>query len=273
MEAVYQRYGYDFRHYAKASIKRRIRNLLDCKKFRHLSEVIPRLLYDERYFEQVVFNFSITITEMFRDPNFYKTLREKVIPYLKTFPFIKIWHAGCATGEEVYSLAIILKEEGLYDRSTIFATDFNDATLKKANSGIYLLKHIKTYTANYQQAGGKESFSDYYYAEYDSVILDKSLKSRITFANHNLVTDNVFGEMHLIFCRNVLIYFDRSLQNRVLKLFRESLIHNGFLCLGNKETIQFSDVNYDFDLTDEEAKTYHIKTVEDCATMPAATAS
>ena len=182
---------------------------------------------------------------MFRDPWFYLALREKVIPFLKTFPFINVWQAGCATGEEVYSLAIILKEEGLYERSHIYATDFNDAALEKAKTRIYPLERIKEYSINYQKAGGKQSLADYYRAQYQSVIMDTALQQNITFANHNLATDGVFGEMHLILCRNVLIYFDRDLQSRVLSLFQNSLPYNGFLCLGSKETIHFSKVKKD----------------------------
>jgi chemotaxis protein methyltransferase CheR len=178
---------------------------------------------------------------MFRDPACYRTLRKDVIPVLKTYPFIKVWHAGCATGEEVYSMAILLKEEGLYDRCQIYATDFNQAVLRQAQDGIYPAQAIREYTANYQRAGGTGHFSDYYTADYGSVILDRSLKDRIVFAEHNLVTDSVFGDMHLIMCRNVLIYFNRALQNQVIGLFHKSLCPGGFLCLGSKETLRFTD--------------------------------
>jgi chemotaxis protein methyltransferase CheR len=183
---------------------------------------------------------------MFRDPWFFMTLRKKVIPFLRTFPFINVWQAGCATGEEVYSLAILLKEEGLYDRTRIYATDFNDAALERAKTRIYPLDRIKEYSVNYQKAGGQKSLANYYRARYQSIILDAALLDNITFANHNLATDGVFAEMHLILCRNVLIYFDRNLQNRVLSIFRDSLCYNGFLCLGSKETLQFSAVQPDF---------------------------
>ena len=179
---------------------------------------------------------------MFRDPEFYHTIREQVIPYLKTYPFIRIWHAGCATGEEVYSLAIVLKEEGFYDRATIFATDFNVEALEKARQAIYPLEAMQEFTANYQRAGGTRAFSDYYRTGYDAAILDAALKKNVTFANHNLVTDGVFSEVHLVLCRNVLIYFDKTLQNRVLGLFHDSLVHGGILALGSKESIQFSQV-------------------------------
>jgi chemotaxis protein methyltransferase CheR len=179
-----------------------------------------------------------------------------VVPYLKTYPFVKVWVAGCATGEEVYSLAIVLQEEGVYDRATLFATDFNDLALQKAGEGIYPLKEMRQYTANYQQSGGKRSFADYYHAQYDSVIMDQSLKARITFANHNLVTDGIFGDVHLIFCRNVLIYFDKTLQHRVLTLLTDSLLHGGFLCLGTKETLEFSPVESYFRVVDAHEKIY-----------------
>ena len=246
LEALYRRYGYDFRQYAKASVKRRLQHYLAKTKLQTISSLIPQLIHDETSFQSLFFDLSITVTEMFRDPHFYRALREKVFPYLETFPFIKIWHAGCATGEEVYSLAILLKEESLYERTRIYATDFNDSALDKAKARIYPLDRLKKYSANYHKAGSKRSLSDYYLAHYQSVIMDTSLTDNIIFANHNLVTDGVFGEMHLILCRNVLIYFNQELQNRVLSVFRDSLCHNGFLCLGTKETINFSDVRKDF---------------------------
>lgn len=175
---------------------------------------------------------------MFRDPALFEYMRQEIVPVLKTYPRIRIWHAGCSTGEEVYSMAILLKEEGLYDRSTIYATDFNSEVLKKAQEGIYPLEIIKNYASNYIAAGGTEVFADYYVAKYDSIIFNSSLKENITFAEHNLATDHVFNNMHLIICRNVLIYFDNDLQNRVYKLFTESLTHRGFLCLGTKESLK-----------------------------------
>ena len=208
--------------------------------------MIPEILWDESTFERMLQGFSITVTEMFRDPPVYLSIRKNVIPVLKTYPYIRIWHAGAATGEEVYSMAILLKEEGIYNRTTIFATDFNDLALENAKKGIYPLRNIKDFTANYQKAGGNNSFADYYRAQYQSVIFDAALQENITFANHNLATDSVFGEMHLILCRNVLIYFDRTLQDRVLSIFRDSLLYNGFLCLGGKETLHFSKVQKDF---------------------------
>lgn len=246
LEAIYQRYGYDFRQYSQASIQRRLLHHLTKTEFPTISDLIPKILHDEAFFTALFFDLSVTVTEMFRDPWFYLALRKKVVPFLKTFPFINVWQAGCATGEEVYSLAILLKEEGLYDRARIYATDFNDAVLEKAKARIYPLERIKEYSLNYQKAGGQKSLADYYRARYQSIIIDASLQDHITFANHNLATDGVFGEMHLILCRNVLIYFDRTLQNRVLSIFRDSLCYNGFLCLGSKETIRFSKAQRDF---------------------------
>ncbi len=261
LEALYQRHGYDFRHYAQASVRRRVRQLLAKGGYARVSDLIAPVLYDEAFAKTIIGEFSIAVTEMFRDPDFYRSIRQKVVPYLKTYPFIKIWHAGCATGEEVYSLAILLQEEGLYNRATIFATDFNDTVLDKAKEGIYALKDIRQYTANYQKAGGARSFGDYYHAQYELAIMDQSLKDNITFASHNLVTDGVFGEMHLVFCRNVLIYFDRTLQNRVLGLFNDSLNYGGFLGLGSKETLQFSEVAERFKVVDDQAKIYQKRIV------------
>ena len=217
------------------------------------------ILTNREFFEVLLLDFSINVTEMFRDPIFYKYLRRELVPVLKTYPFVKIWLAGCATGEEVYSLAIILKEEGLYKRTQIYATDFNEAVLKKAKEGIYPIDCMKDYTVNYQKAGGRESFADYYTAKYDSAIIDKSLKNNIIFADHNLATDGVFGEMNLILCRNVLIYFNKILQNRVLGLFYNSLCRNGYLCLGNKESLKFSEQTDNFITIDNKGKIYRKK--------------
>ncbi|MCJ7691547.1 MAG: protein-glutamate O-methyltransferase CheR, partial [Clostridiaceae bacterium] len=246
LDAILKRYGYDFRNYSAASRKRRIKNFLTNTKYSKISELIVQLLYDTTFLEKFIYNLSVTVTEMFRDPLVYKTVRKIVIPLLKTYPFVKIWHAGCASGEEVYSMAILLKEEGLYDKCQIYATDMNDSILEKAKEGIYSIKSLKEYTYNYQKAGGKRPFSEFYYSKYDSIIINRELKKNITFANHNLVTDSTFGEMHFIICRNVLIYFNNILQDRVLKLFNDSLISNGFLCLGAKESLNFSTISENF---------------------------
>ncbi|MEM5788273.1 MAG: protein-glutamate O-methyltransferase CheR [Syntrophobacteraceae bacterium] len=256
LEAIQARYGHDFRDYSRASIKRRLRNHAGKARARYISEMISHLLHDESYFQELIYDLSITVTEMFRDPEFFMAMRQLIVPHLKTHPFVKIWHAGCATGEEVYSLAIILKEEGFYDRATIFATDFNDMALAKAGEGIYPLEKMREFTANYQKAGGVGSFSDYYVTGYDSAILDPALKKNITFANHNLVTDSVFGEMHLIVCRNVLIYFNKTLQDRVLGLFRDSLTSGGILCLGSKESLHSSSIEDEFKTLNQKWKIF-----------------
>ena len=243
LEAVYQKYGYDFRQYSEAHIKRRIMNRLAMSGLGDISQMQSKVLNDETFASRLLQDLSITVTEMFRDPGFYRSLRENVIPILKTYPFIKIWHAGCSTGEEAYSMSILLQEEGLYDRTTIYATDFNQQALNKAKEGIFSNQMMKEYTTNYQLSGGKESFSNYYTSNYDHVIMNQSLKKNIVWANHNLVTDSVFAEAHLILCRNVLIYFERDLQNKVQTLFYGSLINGGILCLGSKEGLHFTDLN------------------------------
>jgi chemotaxis protein methyltransferase CheR len=242
LEAIFRKYGYDFREYSQAHIRRRIMNSMALSGFLDVSQMQSKVLNDQLFASELLQDLSITVTEMFRDPFFYRSLRENVIPILKTYPFIKIWHAGCATGEEAYSVAILLQEEGLYDRTTIYATDFNQFALNRAKEGIFPNKMIKEYTANYQLAGGKESFSSYYISNYDNVIMNQSLKKNIVWANHNLVTDSVFAEVNLILCRNVLIYFDKNLQNKVQTLFYNSLINGGVLCLGSKESLRYSDL-------------------------------
>jgi len=259
LQAIYLKFGYDFKNYGKAHIRRRIRHRMGASGFSSISEMTHRLLYDPFFYQDVLQDLSITVTEMFRDPDFYKALRTEVVPMLKTYPFVKIWHAGCATGEEVYSMAIMLQEEGVLNRSQIYATDFNQIALQKAKSGIYPIEKIKEYTQNYQKSGGKSSFSDYFNALYGSVKLNESLKKNIVFADHNLVTDGVFGEMNLVICRNVLIYFDKDLQNKVLNLFYDSLIPGGFLCLGSKESLRFADKANAFDTITEHEKIYRRK--------------
>ncbi len=260
LEGIFQRYGYDFRHYSPASIWRRVRHFMAKTGLEKVSEATARLLHDPAFFQQLLEDFSISVTEMFRDPEVYALLRREVIPFLRTYPFLKVWHAGCASGEEVYSLAILLKEEGLYERTTIYATDFNELVLEKARQGVYHIRDVKKYLDNYQRAGGAGSLHDYFDAHYDSVIMAKSLKKNITFARHNLVTDQVFGEMHLILCRNVMIYFDRSLQSRVFNLFNESLSRGGFLCLGKKETLRFSHIADQFQAVDKTMQVYRKQT-------------
>lgn len=256
LEGIYQRYGYDFRSYARASIERRARQFLVSGGYESFSELTGRVLHDRDLFSRLVRYFSISVTEMFRDPGVYRAIRTEVVPLLRTWPHVKLWCAGCATGEEVYSLAIVLREEGLYEKCTLFATDFNDSSLETARSAVYSSQTLQTATRNYQKAGGKEPFSRYYHSKYDAARLDPALQERITFANHNLVTDRVFGDMHLVLCRNVLIYFNQDLQNRVLQLFTDSLTRGGTLCLGTREDLRFSPVAGAYQVVDEEARIF-----------------
>ena len=259
LQAIFLQYGYDFRDYSRAHVKRRVKHRMIQEGLKSISELQNKILHDKESFGRIARDFSINVTEMFRNPDFYKSIREKVIPILKTYPFLKIWHAGCATGEEVYSFAIMLKEEGLLERTQIYATDFNSLVIHKAQKGIFPIRNIKEYTANYQKAGGKESFSDYYHANDELVIFDKSLNRNIVFAEHNLVTDGVFAEVNMIVCRNVLIYFNRVLQNNVLKLLHNSLITGGFLALGTKESLLFSDEEKKYKVIDAKQKIFKKK--------------
>jgi chemotaxis protein methyltransferase CheR len=259
LDAVYQKYGYDFRQYSEAHIRRRIINRMAMSGLEDVSQMQSMVLKDETFASQLLQDLSITVTEMFRDPVFYKSLRENVIPILKTYPFIKIWHAGCSTGEEAYSMAIIMQEEGLYDRTTIYATDFNQQALNKAKEGIFSNAMIKEYTTNYQLSGGIESFSSYYTSNYDNVIMNQSLKKNIVWANHNLVTDSVFAEVHMVLCRNVLIYFDKDLQNKVQKIFYNSLVNGGVLCLGSKESLRFTDLYNEYTELDKKQRIFKKK--------------
>jgi chemotaxis protein methyltransferase CheR len=238
MEGVYQVYGYDFRDYAEASLRRRLTQWLTGSRFQTFSLAQSLILRDRAFFDTLLRGITVNVSEMFRDPPFFKAIREQVIPYLKTYPFVKIWHAGCATGEEVYSMAILLMEEGFKGRFRIYATDINEEVIRKAQEGIYPLQEMQRFTRNYQFSGGKGSFSDYYTAKYDHAILTPSLRDNIVFAAHNLAADADFGEMNMILCRNVMIYFKQALKDRVLGLFDNSLVPGGFLCLGTKETLE-----------------------------------
>ena len=240
LEAIYQLYGYDFRCYSKASLRRRIMHRMEMSGFGSIMEMTERVLRDRYFFVTLLNDLTVNVTEMFRDPDFYLAFRREVVPVLRTYPFIKLWHAGCSTGEEIYSMAILLEEEGLYGRSMLYATDIDKGVLSVARKGIYSIDAIRDYTDNYVRAGGTGSLSDYYTAKYDGVIMDQRLKRNIVFADHDLATDQVFGEMNVIICRNVLIYFDRDLQERVFQLFLDSLDLGGYLCLGTKESLRFS---------------------------------
>jgi chemotaxis protein methyltransferase CheR len=261
LEAIFLRYGYDFRNYSKAHIKRRILHRLNISHTKTVSELLHKTLRDKDLFRELLDDLSINVTEMYRDPEFYKSLRNIVIPKLKTYAYFKIWHAGCSTGEEVYSLAILLKEEGLLDRCQIYATDFNNKVLEIAREGIYRKTDIEQYNRNYELAGGIRKLSYYYKAMYGSVKFQKELSEKIVFADHNLVTDSVFADVNLILCRNVLIYFEKNLQNQVLKLFYESLVPSGILCLGSKETIKYTQSESYFDVLDENQRIYKKKII------------
>lgn len=240
MQAIYQKYSYDFRNYAGSSQKRRVLYALRQMECTSISELQARILQDPDNFSQLLQYLTIPTSEMFRDPAYFLALREQVVPFLKTYPSLKIWIAGCSTGEELYSMAILLQEEGLLDRTIIYATDINPQSLEKARKGIFSLERVKGYTANYQNSGGKRELSDYYTAAYNNALFDRKLCENVSFADHSLATDSVFAETHLICCRNVMIYFNHSLQERALGLFHESLCHRGFLGLGSKESIDFS---------------------------------
>ncbi len=256
LEAIFRHYGFDFRSYAYASIKRRLWRRAHQEGLRSISGLQERVLHDSACMERLLLDLSVNVTAMFRDPEFYLAFRQKVLPVLRTYPFIRVWHAGCSTGEEVYSMAIMLREEGLYDRARLYATDINESVLKAAKTGIFPLSHMQEYTQNYLRAGGRRSFSEYYVAKYDGALFDQSLISNVVFAQHNLVTDGSFSEFNVIFCRNVMIYFDRELQDRVHGLFYESLANFGVLALGRKESIRFSRFEDRYEALDEREKIY-----------------
>lgn len=240
LEGIYRCYGYDFREYAPASLRRRILNALRAENLETVSGLQERVLHEPAAMDRLLLALSVNVTTMFRDPDFYLTFRKKVVPLMRTYPSIRIWHAGCSTGEEVYSMAILLEEEGLYPRCKLYATDLNEAVLKKAREGIFPLETMREYTENYLNAGGKQAFSEYYTAAYGSAIMRPSLRKNITFAQHNLVTDGRFNEFHVILCRNVTIYFNKVLQQRVHDLLYSSLIRFGILGLGSKESLRFT---------------------------------
>ncbi|WP_150305385.1 CheR family methyltransferase [Pseudomonas saliphila] len=240
LEALYHRYHYDFRHYAMASIRRRLRQAKDNLGFATISAMQERVLHDPDMLPQMLRYLTVQVSEMFRDPSYFQAIRQAVIPHLRTYPSLKVWVAGCSTGEELYSLVILFREEGLEERTLFYATDINPEALHQAETGIYDAERVRQFSENYRQAGGKTSLSDYYHSQYNRCILDKSLRRNVVFSDHSLVTDQVFGEMHLISCRNVMIYFDRNLQDRAVGLFKESLSRQGFLGLGSKENLRFS---------------------------------
>lgn len=247
MEAIFAKYSHDFRDYSGSSQRRRVLYALQQLGCDTISALQSKVLHDPSVFQKLLDILTIPFSEMFRDPGYFLALRQHVVPVLRTYPSLKVWIAGCSTGEEAYSMAILLREEGLLDRAMIYATDINPASLSKARQGIFPLASIQLFTANYQAAGGTAAFSDYYTAAYNAARFDPGLMDNVTFADHSLATDHVFSETHLVCCRNVLIYFNRKLQDRALGLFHESLCHRGFLGLGSKESLDFSSFADRFD--------------------------
>src|ERR671931_729506 len=256
LEGVFRRYGFDFRLYAPASLRRRVWRRVHAEGLTTVAGLTERLLHDPAAMERLLHDLSINVTAMFRDPGFYRTFRQKVVPLLRTYPFTRIWVAGCSTGEEVYSLAILLQEEELYERARIYATDINESVVDRARAGVFPLDKMKEYTQNYQRAGGRRAFSEYYLAAYDGAQFQRSLTENVVFAQHNLVSDHSFNEFNVIVCRNVMIYFDKKLQNRVHRLFYESLVNFGVLALGHKEPIHFSQHAGDYEELDACEKLY-----------------
>lgn len=241
LEAIYHKYHYDFRNYAEASLKRRINTALvqlDCAT---ISQLQDRVLHDPKVFTELLRFLTVQVSDLFRDPSYFRSIREKVVPYLRTYPWLKVWVAGCATGEEAYSFAILFAEEGLLDRTLIYATDIHAASLRIAEEGVYELERFAPFTQNYLQAGGRRSLSDYYTSGYNSAVFSRELRKSILFTDHSLATDVAFAEVELVSCRNVLIYFEKELQNRAVGVLHQSLRRKGFLGLGAKESLRFSE--------------------------------
>jgi chemotaxis protein methyltransferase CheR len=256
LEALYHKYHYDFRGYSMASVKRRMkqaREHFNCTSYSQLQDLI---LHDESHLHKLLGYLTVQVSEMFRDPSYFKAIRECVVPHLRTYPSLKVWIAGCSTGEELYSFVILFREEGLEERTMFYATDINPDALKVAEAGVYELSRIKLFTENHQRSGGRSSLSDHYTAAYSAATFDRSLRRKVLFTDHSLVTDSVFAEMQMISCRNVLIYFDRMLQDRVIGLFNDSLVRKGFLGLGSKESLRFSVHSHAFDDLKREERIY-----------------
>ena len=246
VEAIYHLYHYDFRGYAAASLRRRMKTAMVRLHCETLSQLQDRVMHEPAIFHALLDHLTVQVSEMFRDPSYFRSLREQVVPLLRTYPSLKVWVAGCSAGEEAYSLAILLREEGLLSKTLIYATDINPHTLQRAEAGVYAIDRIAGFTVNHRESGAASSLSEYYTAAYGRAIFDKSLRDHIVFSDHSLATDSVFAEVQLVSCRNVLIYFNRELQDRALKLFHESLCRNGFLGLGSKESLRFSSHNEAF---------------------------
>ncbi len=261
LKLVHEMYGYDFTHYSKESIERRLNEIIQRRKLGYISDLIPLLLRQPDFLNEFLAKLSIGVTKFFRDPEFFASYRKNVLPYLTTFPYVKVWHAGCSTGQEVYTHAIMLYEEGLLDAATIYATDFNNGAIEKASDGIYSMIELEEAKVPYRDAGGQSHLSDYYHDSYHFAKIESHLRKPVTFSHHNLVSDGVFGEMNVIFCRNTLIYFDQFLQNNVLALLSSSLRPGGYLCLGNKESIIFFDGKEDFEAIDDKNRIFRKKMV------------
>jgi chemotaxis protein methyltransferase CheR len=256
LEAIFRRYGFDFREYAPASLKRRLWRRIHAEGLTSVSGLQERVLHDPASMERLLLDLSINVTAMFRDPSFYAAFRKRVVPLLRTYPFVRVWAAGCSTGEEVYSLAILLGEEGLYEKTRIYATDINETVLDRARAGLFPLDKMQDYTQNYIAAGGSRSFSEYYLANHEGALFSRSLLENVVFAQHNLVSDRSFNEFHVVLCRNVMIYFDKPLQDRVHRLFYDSLATFGVLALGHKETLRLSPFEERYEELDSEERLY-----------------
>lgn len=256
LEGIYRQYGHDFRQYAYASLKRRIYGVMHAEKVSSISALQEKTLHDPVCMKRFLLSVSVNVTAMFRDPGFFLAFRQRVIPQLRTYPFVRVWHAGCSTGEEVYSMAILLHEEGLYDRCRIYATDMDEAVLKQAMAGIFPLEAVKGYEANYRHAGGQGSFADYFTSGYGSALFRASLRDNMVFSPHNLAMESSFNEFHVILCRNVMIYFAKPLQQRVHNLLYDSLAMFGVLGIGSRESLHFTPHEDAYEALDREAKLY-----------------
>lgn len=244
LEAIHARYGYDFRGYAEPTMRRRLVQALGKSGLESFGELQHRLLVDASFFRWLLDGLTVQVSDIFRDPGFYSAFRERVVPLLKTYPELKIWHAGCASGEEVYTTAILLTEAGLYDRAQLYATDISPSAIERAREGSYSDALVETFEQNYAAAGGTESFRDYYGSTCGRIVLRDSLRKNIVFFEHDLASDHALGEMHVVFCRNVLLYFGATLRARVVHMFENALVHGGFLCLGTSETLLQSSVGF-----------------------------
>lgn len=256
LEGVFLHYGYDFRHYALASIRRRVWERVRAEGLATISQFQDKVLHDTACMERLLYALSVHMTAMFRDPEFFRAFREQVVPLLRTYPYVRLWHAGCSSGEEVYSMAMLLEEEGMLDRCRIYATDMNEAVVARARAGRFPLRLMREYTQNYNSAGGRRSLSEYYTVSLDQAVFRAGLSRTTVFSQHNLATDSSFNEFHVVLCRNVMIYFNRTLQSRVHQLIYESLIHFGVLGLGNRESLRLTPGEKCYDVLDERNRLY-----------------